>query len=390
MPAKSKAQQRFMGMVNAVKKGEMKAPSKEVAKTAKGMTKKAAHDFAATKHKGLPEKVKEARKDQDGDGKHDFDDVQIARYKAGGMPPKKAIAKAKSDNLKESKCNCTDEGIHCPEHGLKECPGYMEEAANRRQQAAIAIDMQKHGKKPKKTDESVKEEKWIKVHKSREGMFKGKGEAELQSMKASLKKRNAAKKDKGEAVPEKDKTKMAQLNFALRAKKGHGIHESQADIRDMINDYISLSSIKRLDEEDIRMLNLISEEIAYTLENNMLVKPKTLNESWTHDSLSRHLFETDYNDESESESNGGMAKRQLFTLAQRAIALFKMLEDDDQLEPWVAYKISLATDYIDTVEEYMEYQAAEKHNTPSEEEIPDNDQYMEGLTNQLYNRLRNI
>ena len=56
--AVSKKQQKFMGMVHAVQKGEMKAPSKEVAKVAKGMSKKAGHDFASTKHKGLPNKVK--------------------------------------------------------------------------------------------------------------------------------------------------------------------------------------------------------------------------------------------------------------------------------------------------------------------------------------------
>jgi len=59
--AVSKQQQKFMGMVHAVQKGKMKAPSKEIAKTAKGMTKKAAHDFAATKHKGLPTKVAEGK-----------------------------------------------------------------------------------------------------------------------------------------------------------------------------------------------------------------------------------------------------------------------------------------------------------------------------------------
>ncbi len=53
--AVSKAQQKFMGMVHAAKKGE-KPASKEVAKTAKGMSAKDAKDFAATKHKGLPEK----------------------------------------------------------------------------------------------------------------------------------------------------------------------------------------------------------------------------------------------------------------------------------------------------------------------------------------------
>lgn len=55
--AKSKAQQKFMGMVHAAQKGE-KPASKEVADVAKGMKKKDAKDFASTKHKGLPEKVK--------------------------------------------------------------------------------------------------------------------------------------------------------------------------------------------------------------------------------------------------------------------------------------------------------------------------------------------
>lgn len=55
--AKSKAQQRFMGMVHAAQKGEEPA-SPEVAKVAKGMTKKAAKDYASTKHKGKPEHVK--------------------------------------------------------------------------------------------------------------------------------------------------------------------------------------------------------------------------------------------------------------------------------------------------------------------------------------------
>ena len=57
--AVSKKQQRFMGMVHAAQKGE-KPSSKEVAKVAKTMGKKDAEDFAKTKHKGLPEKVKEA------------------------------------------------------------------------------------------------------------------------------------------------------------------------------------------------------------------------------------------------------------------------------------------------------------------------------------------
>ena len=68
MPAKSKSQQRLMGMVHAYKKGELKSSEmpaglrKKVKKIAGGMKDKSAKEFAKTKHKGLPEKVKENAK----------------------------------------------------------------------------------------------------------------------------------------------------------------------------------------------------------------------------------------------------------------------------------------------------------------------------------------
>jgi hypothetical protein len=61
MPSTSKQQQKFMGMVHALKKGEMNPSdaSPEVKKAAQSMSKKDAEDFASTKHKGLPRKVKQ-------------------------------------------------------------------------------------------------------------------------------------------------------------------------------------------------------------------------------------------------------------------------------------------------------------------------------------------
>ena len=59
--SKSKSQQRFMGMVHAVKKGEL-SPDKvgdKVEKAADSMSMKDTEDFASTKHKGLPEKLDE-------------------------------------------------------------------------------------------------------------------------------------------------------------------------------------------------------------------------------------------------------------------------------------------------------------------------------------------
>ena len=61
MPAQSKQQQKFMGMVHALKKGDMNPSdaSPELKKAADSMSSKDAKDFASTKHKGLPKKVKQ-------------------------------------------------------------------------------------------------------------------------------------------------------------------------------------------------------------------------------------------------------------------------------------------------------------------------------------------
>ena len=56
MPALSKKQQRFFGIVRAIQKGEMAPTTPETAKAAATMKKKDVKDFASTKHKKLPEK----------------------------------------------------------------------------------------------------------------------------------------------------------------------------------------------------------------------------------------------------------------------------------------------------------------------------------------------
>ena len=63
MPAVSKKQQRFFGIVRAIQKGEMAPTTPETAKAAATMKKKDVKDFASTKHKGLPEKKKEVKEE---------------------------------------------------------------------------------------------------------------------------------------------------------------------------------------------------------------------------------------------------------------------------------------------------------------------------------------
>ena len=65
MPAVSKKQQKFMGIVHGLQKGTVKPSevSKKAQNVAKQMKPTAATDFAATKHKGLPSKVKKENVD---------------------------------------------------------------------------------------------------------------------------------------------------------------------------------------------------------------------------------------------------------------------------------------------------------------------------------------
>ena len=57
--AKSRAQQRFFGMVRATQKGEMENPSPEITKVASTVSKSDVKKMASTKHKGLPAKIEE-------------------------------------------------------------------------------------------------------------------------------------------------------------------------------------------------------------------------------------------------------------------------------------------------------------------------------------------
>ena len=53
---------------------------------------------------------------------------------------------------------------------------------------------------------------------------------------------------------------------------------------------------------------------------------------------------------------GRMTKSNLYNIAKHAKMLHDMLEDNEDIEPWVEEKIAVATEAIETVAEYMEYE----------------------------------
>ena len=80
MPAVSKKQQRFFGMVRAAQKGEMVSPSPQIQRVASSIKKKDAKDFASTKHKGLPMKKFSEMRTHLGEEEYDhYRDKQLER-----------------------------------------------------------------------------------------------------------------------------------------------------------------------------------------------------------------------------------------------------------------------------------------------------------------------
>jgi hypothetical protein len=65
---------------------------------------------------------------------------------------------------------------------------------------------------------------------------------------------------------------------------------------------------------------------------------------------------------------GEMAKAELYKLIQNAEKLFMMLDEDTQLEAWVQSKITKAADYLNSIEQYLEYQSVASHSPNIEEE----------------------
>ena len=58
----------------------------------------------------------------------------------------------------------------------------------------------------------------------------------------------------------------------------------------------------------------------------------------------------------DNDDDGFMARSQLYFMAKDAIALHGMIDDRDDLEPWVHSKIVAASEGMDAVRRYMEYQ----------------------------------
>jgi hypothetical protein len=152
----------------------------------------------------IKEMLGEAKKDRTGDGKTNFDDVQAARYQAGGMPKKKAIAKAKSDEFKEGLDPVGDEDDDVNNDGKTDkTDDYLK---NRR--AAVSKAIGNKDKKVKESFPTVASAK--KDHEERE-KSKGTGKFDKKETKSGTEyTRKSSTFDNGTEDKPKEKKKMKE------------------------------------------------------------------------------------------------------------------------------------------------------------------------------------
>ena len=188
MPAVSKKQQKFFGIVRAIQKGEMAPTTPETAKAAEDMKKGDVKKFASTKHKGLPEKKVTTeennpriprKKGQPANSKkhsdlytdenpkgtiHGLGFKNVAKAKASVSKIRNSsrshahkIQAAVAMEQRAREMGKTSEAAVYRKYinSMKKKTKKMNEAANPAQQAAIAISMKKKGIKPKDMKETV-------------------------------------------------------------------------------------------------------------------------------------------------------------------------------------------------------------------------------------------
>jgi hypothetical protein len=217
MPAVSKKQQRFFGMVRAAQKGEG-ASSPEVAKVAASIKKKDAKDFASTKHKGLPEKKMKSFKEATypSDFKNPDGSQRAVARKKTGRPNAQGPENGKKDINEEDADRLRDRRMERGGVGGNQRYDRAPKAPNTKKfgtgKTALQKDMEKKHGKGKSAMDIVRAE--IEAKHGKGALMKTKKEeTEMQEGKKGLWDNIHAKRKRGEAPAKKgDKDYPKTLN----------------------------------------------------------------------------------------------------------------------------------------------------------------------------------
>ena len=379
MPAKSKAQQKFMGMVHAAQTGE-KPASKAVAKVAKDMPKKAAKDFASTKHRGLPAKVKEAtdtvEKDEKGNvksWKHEGDwKKSPAKQGRGKVTNLSDKARRKTEKMSKAEKEMSEAFELALEDGPDKWAPIDRKTPQAAQDAEYGRRLQWYRDNKPDAFNTMQPNDMVKFQ-----MRKGEKTTPMVSPDEGPTTNVRAKKLKEaqDVIKKLEKmiseAKAKKCNHTAEGKKCpvHGIKECGSMYEG--NDGNLANNAKPYDKVtkgDVVAGRLGKDEMGEK------AKKKKVKEGWTHDSLASKLFENDeYDDEA------GMADNNLETLKRAVDGIDSVIQTGDNLPEWCQEKIAVAKSMLVTVWDYM---LSEKESEKSVK-ISSEDEYMESLRQQL-------
>jgi len=176
----------------------------------------------------------------------------------------------------------------------------------------------------------------------------------------AVKKPGALHKQLG--VPAGEKIPAEKL--AAAAEKGGKLGKRARlamTLRKLKEEYkLSEEQIAKLDEMEDKVLDPIGDEDS-DINNDGKVDSTDKYLKHRRDVIGKNINEMLDEEDPEDPSNqgdneGNMARAQLMSLAKSADKLFNMIGDDEGLEAWVQDKIGRASDAINTVYHYMDYE----------------------------------
>ena len=167
-------------------------------------------------------------------------------------------------------------------------------------------------------------------------------------------------------VPADEKIPAEKLAAAAHkgGKLGHRARLAQT-LRKLKHEYKLTEDQTTKIDEMIEALDPVGQEDA-DINNDGKVDSSDKYLQHRRDTISKKLAEEldDTSTDGDKDDNeGGMARAQLMTLSKQTSELFNMIGEEENLEAWVQDKLSKASEYMNSVYNFMQYEKNKNDNT---------------------------
>jgi len=230
--------------------------------------------------------------------------------------------------------------------GVKEEPEQVEEAANAAQQAAIAINMKKQGKKPKHMGEDV--EQIDELSKSTLGSYVKKATSDaVVSRKIGTDFEHRASRAKSSSMKGASTRLSDRFNNMSKKRQsgvGKAVERLTKEDFESVEEGI-MNAVKNLAAKAGKALTGGSDEDQRKDLQRKMGVPQTGKKPMKEGTVSEKFYDEE----------GEMVSAQLRSIVAKANAMLAKLSDDTELEAWVQAKVTTAEDSITCVHDHLMY-----------------------------------